>query len=216
MADQHAGWSRRTAPRRDEIRRRVVVAARVSLAAGGGVDQRLVTDVCEAVGIRPNAFRQLFATDDELFDAVHASLVEETAQRLRARVDEFVPGDPSTVFEDAARALAEAWPLERGGVTIRAERRARALAGRVDGAALLAAERQFTRELHAILDDLIHLLGRRFEPSASLAVRVVLDTFERSFEAWVLEGHPDSGFPESPYVRRTLPTLLERLSVPGG
>jgi AcrR family transcriptional regulator len=207
-------WSRRSAPRREEVRRRVVTAARMALATGGGLDQRVVAEVCAAAGITPGAYRQLFASDDELFDAVHASLVGEAAERLRARVDEFEPGDPATVFADAARTLAEAWPIERGGVTIRAQRRARALAGGVDRAALLAAERQYTRELHAILDDLIGKLGRRFEPSASLAVRVVLDTFERSFEAWVLEGHPDSGFPDSPYVRRTLPTLLERLSSP--
>lgn len=40
----------------------------------------------------------------------------------------------------------------------------------------------------------------------------ILDTYERSFEAWVLGGHEESDFPDSSYVRRTLPTLLEELS----
>ena len=213
MVEPVEGHVQRSTVQREAARRRVVVAARIALSAGGGLDTRLVNDVCEAVGNHRHAYRQLFSTNDELFDAVHASLVDETAARLRARVDEFIPEDPTTMFVDAARSLAEAWPLDRGGVTLRSERRARALAGQVDGTALLLSERHFTHELRKILDDLIHKMGRRFEPSTAFAVRIVLDTFERSFEAWILEGNADSAFPHSPYVARTLPTLLERLSM---
>ena len=214
MSPMSGTRARSMALHRGEVERRIVSAARISLSGGGALDQRLIADVCAAVGIHPHALRQIFPTDDELFEAVHASLVEECAARLRAGVDEFVPDSEETQYTDAARALAEAWPIERGGMTMRADRRARALAERVDGAAFLASERRFVQALLGILDDLIAKLGRRFAPSDALAVRIILDTFERSFEAWILEGHPDSRFAESPYIRRTLPTLLEQLSAP--
>ena len=199
---------------RGTVKRRVTLAARIALSGGGGIDQHLIADVCESVGIHPHAFRQLFPTDDDLFDAVHSSLVEEAATRLQACVDRFEPLSPETRFQDAARELAEAWPIERGGMTIRADRRASALAGRVSGPALLASERHFVQALVTILSELVAKLGRTFDHSPTLAVRVILDTFERSFEAWILEGHPDSRFAESPYILRTLPTLLEQFTSP--
>ena len=57
-------------------------------------------------------------------------------------------------------------------------------------------------------------LDRAFVWPPRLAVRVILDTFERSFEAWLLSGNPEAGFPSSLYVRRTLPTILEELTRP--
>ncbi|TFC72040.1 hypothetical protein E3O45_13610 [Cryobacterium sp. TMS1-20-1] len=41
---------------------------------------------------------------------------------------------------------------------------------------------------------------------------VILDTWERSFEAWLLSSYTESNFSESPYIARTLPALLEQVS----
>jgi len=194
------------------LKRLLTAAARASLSAGGGLDRHVIIDVCERVGIHVHSFHQIFPTEDDLFDAVHKSIVEDCNLRLRAGIDRFEATDSATKYMDAARALAEAWPIERGGMTIRADRRARALAGSVNGPSLLASERRFVQSLQGILADLIYKIGRAFDHSPALATRVILDTFERSFEAWILEGHSESRFGDSPYVGRTLPTLLEQLS----
>ncbi|MBC7763057.1 MAG: hypothetical protein H7201_14945 [Candidatus Saccharibacteria bacterium] len=121
----------RIARQRASTRRRITVAARVSLATGGGANERLVSDVCEQIGLHPHAFRSLFPTDDVLLDAVNDLLVEECAQRLRGGVSAFTP--------------------------------------KGDG--------------------------------------VILDAWEQSFEAWLLDGYTESNFSESPYIARTLPAL---------
>lgn len=199
---------------RGAVERRIVAAARIALSGGGELDDRIVNDISEAAGIHPYAVRQIFPTNDDLFEAVHAALVEECASRLQAGVDRFRAQSESLTPVGAARALAEAWPIDRGGVTLRADRRARALAAKVSGPLLLTSERRFLQALLPIVESLIEALGREFNHSAALATRVILDTFERSFEAWILEGNADSRFSESPYVRRTLPALLELLSSP--
>ena len=45
-------------------------------------------------------------------------------------------------------------------------------------------------------------------------VRVVILTYERSFESWILSGGNEKSFPESSYVRHTLPALLLGVSRP--
>ena len=194
------------------MERRIITAVRVSLSSGGGLDENLVADVCEQVGVHPHAFRLMFPTDDDLLDAVHAVLVDECAARLRAGVDRFEASAAETKYGDAARALAEAWPLDKGGMIIRAERRVRALAGRADGRMVAQSERQFVGVLVDVLTDLMGKIGRTFSWTPALAVRVILDTYERSFEAWILDGNAELEFHDSPYIRRTLPTLLEELS----
>lgn len=194
------------------MERRIIAAARVSLSAGGGLDENLIRDVCDGVGVHPYAFRQFFPTDDALLDAVHSQLVDECAQRLRAGVDRFAPGDPGMRYVDAARLLAESWPLDKGGMIIRGERRVRALAGKADGQRVARSERRFLGELVAVLTDLTAKMGRSFTMAPELAVRLILDTYERSFEAWILDGNPELAFEDSPYIRRTLPTLLEELT----
>lgn len=204
----------KVAQHRSDVRRRLVLAARISLARGGGVTDRLVADICGQAGTHPYAFRQLFPTADDLLDAVTDLLVVECASRLRAGVDAFVAPATGSPFEAAAVALAEAWPLDRGGLVIRAERRLRVLRTDDGSDPVLAAERRFVGELGDVLDDLMARLGRTFAWPSRLAVRVILDTFERSFEAWILRGNPEAAFPSSPFVRRTLPTILEELTRP--
>ena len=47
-----------------------------------------------------------------------------------------------------------------------------------------------------------------------LAVRVIVDTYERSFESWLLMGNREEDFDASPYATRTLPVLLRETSAP--
>ena len=180
------------------------------------MDEHLVADVCERVGLYPRAFRQLYPTDDALLDAIHADLVEECVQRLRGGVERFVPSASKSRFDDAARTLAGARPVDRSGMIIRTERRVRALAGKGDAQMVVRSERQFVGMLVDVLTELMDKLGRTFAWMPVLAVRVILDTYERSFEAWLLDGNSESQFEESPYIKRTLPTLLRQLTRPAG
>ncbi|MET4705186.1 AcrR family transcriptional regulator [Frigoribacterium sp. UYMn621] len=199
-------------PNRARISRRIVTAARVSLSTGGSLDQWLISDICERLGLSTHAFRQLFPTADALLDAVHEALVDECSSRLRACIDQFVASATPAGVTEAASLLAKSWPLDRGGLIIRGERRVRAMAGGLDGPGAARSERKFLGALVDIFTDLMTRIGRRFEWDPMLAVRVILDTYERSFEAWILDGHSELTFADSPYIARTLPTLLEQLS----
>jgi AcrR family transcriptional regulator len=192
---------------------RLATAARAPLAESGGVTPQLIDDVCRQAGVHPHSFRTLFPDDDAFLDAVIVGLVEDCAARLRGGVAGFAAGAAPS-FGDAARALADSWPLDREGMLIRADRRSRALRRSADGQAVLAAEKLFLDALVEVLSDLMARLGRRFSHSPVRSVRVILDTYERSFETWLLSGNDAGDFHSSPYVQRTLPTLLEDISEP--
>jgi AcrR family transcriptional regulator len=207
---------------RIEIQRRTVMqrlatAARVPLAESGGVTPQLIDDVCRQAGVHPHSFRALFPDDDAFLDAVNDGLVEDCAARLRGGVEAFVPTQPGGPgsFDEAAKALADSWPLDRAGMLIRADRRVRALRRSDGGPTVLKAEKLFLDALVDVLSALIAKLGRRFSWSAVRSVRVILDTYERSFETWLLTGNDEADFHSSPYVRHTLPALLEAMSEPG-
>lgn len=194
------------------LKRRVAVAARISLSAGHALDGRLITDISANVGVPARALRVLFPTDDALLDAVNDMLVDQCVDRLRGGVDRFAPESAESKFRDASRALAQSWPLDRGGIMIRADRRLNALKSRGGGEEAVAAERRFLGLLIGVFTDLMSKLGRTFSWPPALAVRVILDTYERSFEAWILCGNSEAEFHRSPYVERTLSTLLAELS----
>lgn len=198
---------------RQRTRQQLVAAARSALSYTGEITPRVVSDVCEQVGLHPTAFKTFFATEDALLDAVNDALVEECATRLRRGVALFeAPADPAVALQSAALALAGSWPIERGGLLIRARRRVSALGAAAAAEPVVAADKRFSIALSETLTDMMGKLGRRFEWNTGLAVRVILDTYERSFEAWILTGHSEASFDQSPYVRRTLPELLRQTS----
>lgn len=199
---------------RNLTKRRLVVAGLAHLASGGMVTASLIEDVCRQVGLHPYAFRRFFPTDHEYFGAINDSLVAECASRLRAGVDGFVPaaaGDAALI--EAAVMLANSWPLTRAGMVIRANRRVQGMVNDRDGEHIVEAERLFVGALLGVFSDLMARLGRTFTWSPKLAVRVMLDTYERSFEVWLLSGRDESTFSSSPYILRTLPSLLGEMSV---
>ncbi|WP_353815948.1 hypothetical protein [Agromyces sp. SYSU T00266] len=203
---------------------RLTRAARIALGSGRALDDRLIADICEQNGVHPTAFRRFFSTDDALLDSVNEQLVHDCVSRLRSAVDAFDAidiveserdADSPDPVEVAARMLADSWPLDRGGLIIRAQRRLRALTSQGGGGdAAAAAERSFVERLVPVFDDLIAKLDRRFTWSPTLAVRVVVDTYERSFESWLLMGNREEDFDASPYATRTLPVLLRGTSEP--
>ena len=204
---------------RQAVMARLATAARVPLAESCGVTPQLIDDVCRQVGVHPHSFRALFPDDDAFLDAVTDGLVEDCAARLRGGVAAFEPsaeaaGGSSVAFAEAAVALADSWPLDRDGMLIRADRRARALRRSDGGSAVLKAEKLFLDALVDVHSELMAKLGRRFAGSPVRSVRVILDTYERAFETWLLTGADAAGFHSSPYVQRTLPTLLENMSEP--
>jgi len=194
-------------------RRRLVSAARSGLSFTGKVTPNLVDDVCKQTGLHPSAFRTFFPSEEALLDAVYEALVEECAAQLQIGVDQFIPvGNEAADLVEAAFVLARARPLDRGGLIIRAHRRLNGLRnpGRADS--VVQAEKRFLVELVGILVELMIKTGRRFVWQELLAARVIVDTYERSFEAWMLAGHDEHHFHESDYIRRTLPVLFAELT----
>lgn len=197
----------------ERSRARVARAARLSLAYDGRLTDQTRADVCEQAGVPPSAFRTLFPSDDDLLDRVNELLVQECEMRLRTVVDAFKwNGSESSGLMEAALALARSRPIDRAVLLIRSERRLAALRSRVEAEPVVVAERRFVAALSDVLTDLLSRLGRRFVWRTELAVRVILDTYERSFEAWMLAGHDETDFDSSPFVSRTLPTILASTS----
>ncbi|QJU53425.1 hypothetical protein SCB71_09180 [Herbiconiux sp. KACC 21604] len=207
---------RKTEWQRADARSRLAAAGRIALAAGGAVTPQLIADVCEQAGIHPESFRALFATDDEFLDAVQERLAEECAERLRAGLGGLAGLDDEELLGRAAVALAQARPIDRGAVIIRAERRLRALRSANAAESLLAAERRHLETLSAVVIELIDELDRDPSWPPALAARLILESYESSFEGWVFAGHDESDFDTSSYVTRTLPTLLARMTSPRG
>jgi hypothetical protein len=199
----------------ERTRRLVAQAIRAALVYDGRFTERIRDDACRQVGVHPSAFRTLFPTDDELLDRVNELLVEEAAGRLLGGIADFAGGTGADGLHAAAERLARARPIDRATVMIRAERRLAALrswGGPADR--VVDAERRFVATQIGVLTEMLDRIGRRFAWRPELAVRVILDTYERSFEAWLIRGHDETDFPSSPYVQRTLPALLAETSTP--
>ncbi len=200
----------------ERARQLVARAVRIELRFDGRMTEQVRVDACRQCGIHPSAFRTLFPTDDALLDRINEELVEDCESRLRAGVAAFVPwtGDAAGLIA-AASALARCRPLDRAGMIIRAERRLAALRSTVINPAVADAERRFAAAVTDVLLELFNKLDRQACWPPRLAVRVILDTYERSFEAWVLRGGDEDDFHTSAFVTRTLPIILGAVSAPG-
>lgn len=164
------------------VRQRIVTAARVALSAGHPLDDRMINDVMLSLGIRPFMFRELFPDNTDLLDAVDDVLIADCVDRLERGLRGFAPASVRSRFGDAARLLAESWPLDRSGVLIRLERRVAAFRSG-DGERAIAAEKRFADALSGVFEELVACLGRRFVAPSHLAVSVILATLQHAHEA---------------------------------
>lgn len=200
---------------RESVRERVVVATRGAVLLGG-LEPLPWDEVGAAAGVSPRSLRALFRDEDDLWDAVTEHLVGEAAQRLAAVDTDGSSGapDPLAAARMLADAVIRARPLDRGGLLVRLERRARALRSARPRPATRAAEGRFLRELGAQIGALLGVVGR--EPALPLhdVTRILLNTYERAFEAWLAAGRAESRFHESRFALDTLPTLILALSRP--
>jgi len=199
----------RSAERQRHSRLLVAKAARAALSFDGKLTAPTIEDACEQVGIHPHAYRVLFPTTDVLLDEIAQLLVAESASRMERMIEQFLPeGDEPDDLMGAATCLARSAPLDRAGLMIRVERRIAAVRRRDGGDAVAGSEDALIAVLVGILRALLGKLGRRFSWPPHLLARVILDTYERSFEGWLLGPNEESAFPESDYVREVLPVIL--------
>jgi hypothetical protein len=199
----------RSAERQRRSRLLVVKAARAALSFDGRLTAPTIEDVCEQAGIHPHAYRALFPTTDVLLDEIAQLLVAESASRMERMIEQFIPGgDHPDDLVRAAICLARSSPLDRAGLMIRVERRIAAVRRRDGGDTVEGSEDALIAVLVDILRALLGKLGRRLSWPPHVLARVVLDTYERSFEGWLLGLNEKSTFPESDYVREVLPLIL--------
>lgn len=201
-----------------ELQRRsrllVAKAARAALSFDGRLTAPTIEDACEQAGIHPHAYRVLFPTTEVLLDEITRILVAESADRMERMIEQFRPeGDHAEDLRQAAVCLARSSPLDRAGLMIRVERRIAAVRRREGGDAVEGSEDALIAVLGDILNALLAKLGRRPSWPPYLLARVVLDTYERSFEGWLLGLNDESTFHESAYVRELLPLILRDATV---
>ena len=203
-----------------ELQRRsrllVAKAARAALSFDGRLTAPTIEDACEQAGIHPHGFRVLFPTTEVLLDEIARLLIAESASRMERMIEQFVPeGDQSDDLRRAAVCLAQSSPLDRAGLMIRVERRIAAVRRREGGDDVEGSEDALITALAEILNALLDKLGRRPSWPPHLLARVVLDTYERSFEGWLLGLNEESTFHESGYVREVLPLILRDATAAG-
>ncbi|MBS1673360.1 MAG: hypothetical protein JSS74_05280 [Actinobacteria bacterium] len=201
---------------RRQSRARVITLARIMLPTWDGSLPALTAELRRESGLADGTFRTLFPTDRDLLQAVDHELLEECAQRTRSAAESFDPEDhPGETPETAISiALAHARPLDWSSLTIRLRERQLAASTGARSEDVLESERAFLPALLEAYELLLARIGRRFEWQPALAVRVLILTYERSFESWILAGGNEKSFAESTYVQHTLPALLLGVSRP--
>ncbi|MGN8026836.1 hypothetical protein [Microbacterium sp. 22242] len=208
--------SSRVSASRRQSRARVITLARIMLPTWDGSLPALIAELRRESGLSDGAFRTLFPGDRDLLHAVDHELLEECARRVRSAAESFDPDAHPDVPPEVAisAALARARPLDWSSLTIRLRERQLAAATGARSEDVMESERAFLPAMLEAFELLLSRIGRRFDWQPALGVRVVILTYERSFESWILSGGNEKSFPESSYVRHTLPQLLLGVSRP--
>lgn len=207
-------------PRHDAVVRRqrmaTITLARTLLSNWSGSWLEFGDELRREAGMSRPTFRALFATDGDLLLAIEQQLLDECAERVRSLAERFDPGEhpehPPAVA--LAIALADARPLDWSSLTIRLRQRQLAVSSGVRSQEVMASERAFLPNLIEAFDALTQRIERRFSWQPALATRVIILTYERSFESWVLAGGTEQMFSSSPYVRQTLPEIILGVTEP--
>lgn len=197
-------------------RARAVTLSRALLPTWTGSMAEFCEEVRSESGLSIASFRTLFPQDTDLFLAIEQHLLEECADRVRSVAEHFQVDGRSGEEAVAALAvaLADAQPLDWSSLTIRLRERQLAAASGSRREEVVHSERAFLPSLIDAFEALLASVGRQFEWRPILAVRVILLTYERSFESWVVSGRRERAFSESAYIRQTLPELLLGVSRP--
>jgi AcrR family transcriptional regulator len=173
------------------------------------VTPQLIADICAQTGSSVSAFRVLFPDAEALYDAMAHELLTECTERLEAATADLrASGDAERDIRMLAIVIVLAAPLEYSGLVLRAGRRLSALQAGSAASGTVVADRDFRRALTRSIVTALERIGREFAWEESIAMRVLVDTYENSFEAWLLEGGRESAFVSSRYCQSTLPALL--------
>ena len=201
---------------RSSNRSRIVTMARILLPTWNGSLSELRAQLQREAGFAEGPFRTLFPDDRDLLQAVDHALLEECAQRVRSAAEAFDPDAHSGEAPEVALsvALAQAYPLDWSSLTIRLRERLLAASTGARSEDVLEAERAFLPALLDAFELLLGRIGRRFAWQPTLAVRVLILTYERSFESWIMSGGNEQSFARSSYVQQTLSELLLGVSEP--
>jgi AcrR family transcriptional regulator len=202
--------------RRAWVRRRLVTALRSNVLVAGG-RRAPWPEVAESIGASRSALLALFPHEDDLLDALNDDLVAEASARLHTvALAASATGDasPAEVMRSLVQAVVRSRPLDRSGLLARLERRARGLRGSHADLSATDAERRFLVVLQHEIELLVGAVGREFTLPAPIACRAILNSYERAFEAWLLEGREESEFPASSFAIDALPALVLALSRP--
>jgi hypothetical protein len=197
-------------------RARVITLARIKLPTWNGALSELTAELRGDAGLSDGALRTLFPTDRDLLRAEDDELLEEIAHRVRAAAERFDPAQHTDeeLPHALAVALADARPLDWSSLNIRLRVRLLAASTGAHSEEVLASERAFLPTMLEAFELLLSRIHHRFTWSPALGVRVVILTYERSFESWIMSGRNEQSFAESSYIKHTLPELLLGMSAP--
>lgn len=203
-----------------EVEARAIARRRVAAAARGtmlldGIGPTPWDELGDSAGASPRSVRRLFRDEDDLLDEITAQLIRETADRLaEASAAPGVAEDPREAMRMLVLAVIRAQPLDRSGLIVRLERRARAIRrGRRDDAAR-ASEQRYLALLNSTITSLLGGVGREPRVPGPDLARTLLNVYERAFEAWLVAGNTEGSFEQSRFARDTLPTLALALTRP--
>ena len=177
--------------RRENTRARLLDAA-AQLFAEVGLDGASVEAICERAGFTRGAFYSNFASKDELFLELAASVAEQRVSAVRAQIDEFVAtgrltgeADPITLVQQIMDLGAD----DRLSVLMMSEIHIRALRDEAFAAAYVAQERAMVGSIEEIIQGIVDAGLFTLRVEASEAARMLLLLWEGTMVRGVIEGH---------------------------
>jgi len=170
-----------TATRSRENTRARLLEAATQVFAEVGLEGATVEAVCERAGFTRGAFYSNFASKDELFLMLAASVSAERLQAVRERVEELTAGggleaecDASTLVQQVMDAGSD----DRLGVMLLSEIRIRALRDEAFGKAYLVQEEEMVAGIARIITDVVDTGKMTLRVSPEFAARSLLVMWE--------------------------------------
>ena len=176
--------------RREATRHRLLDAA-AEVFAEIGLDAASVEAICERAGFTRGAFYSNFESKDELMLELAASIAERKIAGVRERVSEADASDLRFHPEKLVLHVLDADGDDRTGILLANEIQMRAMRDRA-----LAATYAKSHELHvagiaALIDDVASRFGMRLRLPSTAFARVLMETWESTATAAVIDGLSD-------------------------